>query len=116
MLKTELLKSLVCRVLPLVVVACLVAGCASRGGLSGAKLDGMACAQLNAEMSRASKELSSLAALQAKLEQREISRFLVGGERVKSAINDRRGRQMEELRQEEARIYAARQAKGCGTG
>ncbi len=98
----------------LLFVALLVAGCAS-GGLTGAKLDGMACAELNAEMSRASRELSSLAALQANLDQRQISRFLVGGERVKTAINERRGRQMDVLRGEEARIDAARKARGCGT-
>lgn len=99
----------------LLFVALLAAGCASGGDLTSARLDGMICAELNAEMSRASKELSSLAALQANLEQRQISRYLVGGERVRTAINERRGRQMDVLRGEEARIDAARKARGCGT-
>jgi hypothetical protein len=102
------LRLLIC--LPLLATA----GCASFGATSGAKDHGaMSCAELNEEMAKASVSLSGVASRRAQSQNQRLSRWVVGGEQVKSVLNERRAAEIDRLRADERAIERARRAKGC---
>lgn len=73
----------------------------------------MSCAELNKDMAEASVSLSGVASRRAQSENQSLSRWIVGGEEVKTVLNERRAAEMDRLRDAEQRIERARRDKGC---
>jgi hypothetical protein len=90
------------------------AGCASLAGAGGAKEHGaMSCAELNRSMAEASVALSGVASRRAQSQNQQLSRWVVGGEQVKSVLNERRAAEIDRLRADQRSIEQARRIKGC---
>ncbi|MER8435386.1 hypothetical protein NKH36_19075 [Mesorhizobium sp. M1312] len=94
---------------PLICGLVLVGGCASP---FHASFDAaMSCVELNVAMGEVAKEMSATAITRGKVAKTNIPDWLWGARRVASTVTARQSAKIEQLRQQEAAIAAARRSK-----
>ncbi|MET3580989.1 hypothetical protein ABID19_004035 [Mesorhizobium robiniae] len=101
------------RATPLICSLVIVGGCASpfSASFDAAKYDKMSCIELNVAMGEVAKEMSATAITRGKVAKTNIPGWLLGARRVASTVTARQSAKIEQLRQQEAAIAAARRSK-----
>jgi hypothetical protein len=87
----------------------VAAGCSSTvASTSQAKYDKMSCSELNAALGDTATEISRTAIGRGKVAKTSVPSWLLGGERVKTAVADRETARIERLQQQQQAIIAVR--------
>ncbi|CDX41846.1 conserved exported hypothetical protein [Mesorhizobium sp. SOD10] len=87
----------------------LAAGCSSTtASISPAKYDKMNCPELNNAVGDTATNISRTAIARGKVANTSVPSWLIGGERVKTAIANRETARIERLQQQQQVIVAAR--------
>jgi hypothetical protein len=88
----------------------LILGCASpfHASVDTARYDNMSCVELNEAIGAVATEISQTAITRGKVAQTNSPTWLWGGRRVASTVTANQTRKIEQMRQEEAAIRAAR--------
>jgi hypothetical protein len=90
----------------------LVAGCSSTvASINPAKYDKMNCAELNNEVGDTATDISRTAIARGKVASTSVPNWLLGGERVKSAVANRETTRIERLQQQQQAIIATRKRR-----
>ncbi|WP_217573843.1 hypothetical protein [Mesorhizobium sp. GbtcB19] len=94
------------------MVLLLAAGCSSTvASISPAKYDKMSCAELNSELGDTATDISRTAIARGKVANTSVPTWLLGGERVKTAVANRETAKIERLQQQQQAIGAARKQR-----
>ena len=97
--------------LPLMLTAILLlaAGCSSTtASISPAKYDKMNCPELNNAVGDTATDISRTAIARGKVANTSVPNWLLGGERVKTAVANRETARIDRLRQQQQVIVAMR--------
>jgi len=94
---------------PLLLLSLL--GCSSTSSIDPAKYDKMSCAELNSALGDAATEISRTAISRGKVASTGVPNWLLGGERVKTAVANRETARIERLQQQQQAIIAARRQR-----
>ncbi|MBZ9762877.1 hypothetical protein LB553_18610 [Mesorhizobium sp. CA8] len=87
----------------------LAAGCSSTtASISPAKYDKMNCPELNSAVGDTATDISRTAIARGKVANTSVPTWLLGGERVKTAIANRETARIERLQQQQQVIVATR--------
>ncbi|AZO15989.1 MULTISPECIES: hypothetical protein [unclassified Mesorhizobium] len=90
----------------------LAAGCSSTtASISPAKYDKMNCAELNNAVGDTATDISRTAIARGKVANTSVPNWLLGGERVKTAVADRESARIERLQQQQQAIVTARKQR-----
>jgi hypothetical protein len=90
----------------------LAAGCSSTAGsISPAKYDKMNCAELNNEVGDTATDISRTAIARGKVANTSVPNWLLGGERVKTAVANRETARIERLQQQQQAVIAKRRQR-----
>lgn len=96
----------------LVIALILVAGCSSLGETAKtAKYDSMSCTELNSAVGKNAGKISQTAISRGKVASTTVPTWLLGGERVKTAVANRETTRIEQLQQQQQAIIAARRSR-----
>ena len=99
--------------LPVMLLA--AAGCSSTvASISPAKYDRMSCVELNNALGATATDISRTAIARGKVANTSVPTWLLGGERVKTAVAGRETARIERLQQRQQAIVAARKQE-CPT-
>jgi len=95
--------------LPITAILLLGSGCSSTVASSDpGKYDKMSCAELNSALGDAATEISRNVISRGKVANTSVPTWLLGGERVKTAVTNRETARIERLQQRQQAIVAAR--------
>ena len=90
----------------------LMTSCSSPvGSINQAKYDKMSCAELNSALGDTATEISRNAISRGKVANTSVPNWLLGGERVKTAVANRETARIETLQQQQQAIVAARKQR-----
>ncbi|MEW6634152.1 MAG: hypothetical protein AB1440_25030 [Pseudomonadota bacterium] len=95
-------------VLPIIATLFVAAGCSSTASIDPAKYDKMSCAELNSALGETATDISRNAISRGKVANTSVPTWLLGGERVKTAVANRETARIERLQQRQQAIVAAR--------
>ena len=91
----------------------LAAGCSSTvASINPAKYDKMSCQELNSELGDTATDISRTAIARGKVASTSVPTWLLGGERVKSAVANRETAKIERLQQQQ-QVTAAMRKQRC---
>ena len=90
----------------------VAAGCSSTtGSISPAKYDKMNCPELNSAVGDTATDISRTAIARGKVAKTSVPSWLLGGERVKTAVATRETARIDRLQQEQQAIVATRKQR-----
>ncbi|RAZ92919.1 hypothetical protein DPM33_03435 [Mesorhizobium hawassense] len=90
----------------------LAAGCSSTvASISPAKYDRMSCVELNSELGDIATDISRTAIARGRVANTSVPTWLLGGERVKTAVANRETAKIERLQRQQQAIGAARKQR-----
>ncbi|MBZ9733338.1 MULTISPECIES: hypothetical protein [unclassified Mesorhizobium] len=96
-------------ILPTIAVLLFAAGCSSTtASISPANYDKMNCPELNNAVGDTATDISRTAIARGKVANTSVPTWLLGGERVKTAIANRETARIERLQQQQQVIVATR--------
>ncbi|RWE74679.1 hypothetical protein [Mesorhizobium sp.] len=99
-------------ILPMTALLLVVTGCSSTtASISPAKYDKMNCAELNNAVGDTATDISRTAIARGKVANTSVPNWLLGGERVKTAVADRESARIERLQQQQQAIVTARKQR-----
>ncbi len=99
-------------ILPVTATLLVAAGCTSTtASLDPAKYDRMSCAELNSALGDTATDISRTAISRGKVASTGVPNWLLGGERVKTAVANRETARIERLQQQQQAIIAARRQR-----
>ena len=96
--------------LPSVLIGVFLAGagCSTTASVSPAKYEKMNCPELNNEVGDTATEISRTAIARGKVANTSVPNWLLGGERVKTAVANRETAKIERLQQQQQAIITTR--------
>jgi len=99
-------------IVPTFALFLFAAGCSSTtGSISPAKYDKMNCPELNNAVGDTATDISRTAIARGKVANTSVPSWLLGGERVKTAIANRETTKIERLQQQQQAIVATRRQR-----
>lgn len=98
--------------LPLMSILLFAAGCSSTtASISPAKYDKMNCPELNNAVGDTATDISRTAIARGKVANTSVPTWLLGGERVKTAVANRETARIDRLQQQQQVIVATRKQR-----
>jgi hypothetical protein len=99
-------------IVPMIMLLLVAAGCSSTtGSISPAKYDKMNCPELNSAVGDTATDISRTAIARGKVANTSVPSWLLGGERVKTAVANRETARIDRLQQQQQAIVATRQQR-----
>ena len=87
------------------------AGCSATASISPAKYEKMNCADLDNAVGDTATDISRTAIARGKVANTSVPNWLLGGERVKTAVANRETARIERLQQQQQAIIATREQR-----
>lgn len=99
-------------ILPTAALLLFAAGCSSTvASITPAKYDRMSCQELNVALGDTATDISRTAIARGKVASTSVPTWLLGGERVKTAVANRETARIERLQQQQQVIAAMRKQR-----